>query len=191
MKPVGLLDPKTGKRPYAVVQLRPEDEAGRLYNLVGFQTHLKQGEQQRVFRMIPGLEEAQFARFGMMHRNTYINAPLILYPTLQTRLNPALFFAGQMTGVEGYVESAASGLVAGLNCARLSAGQPLIEFPSETAVGALLAYICNTNPRYFQPMNINFGLFPPLIQRPRSKKEKPLALSTRALYILDQFKSHI
>ncbi|MCL6588553.1 MAG: methylenetetrahydrofolate--tRNA-(uracil(54)-C(5))-methyltransferase (FADH(2)-oxidizing) TrmFO [Firmicutes bacterium] len=187
MKPVGLYDPKTGKRPYAVVQLRPENEAGSLYNLVGFQTHLKHGEQQRVFRMIPGLEAAQFARYGMMHRNTYINAPLILHPTLQTRLNPNLFFAGQITGVEGYVESAASGIVAGLNCARLSAGKPLLEFPPETAIGALQTYICNANPRYFQPMNINFGLFPSLTERFRSKKEKNLVLSTRALEVLDQF----
>jgi methylenetetrahydrofolate--tRNA-(uracil-5-)-methyltransferase len=184
MKPVGITDPRTGRRPYALVQLRPEDREGRLYNLVGFQTHLKWGEQQRVFRMIPGLETAEFVRYGVMHRNIYINAPVVLLPTLQAKQRTELFFAGQMTGVEGYVESAATGLLAGLNCAKLAGNAPLLRLPPETALGALVHYICNANPQYFQPMNVNFGLFSPLEGRPRGKKERHLAFSERALEVL-------
>jgi methylenetetrahydrofolate--tRNA-(uracil-5-)-methyltransferase len=187
MKPVGIIDPRTGRRPYALVQLRPEDRNGSLYNLVGFQTHLKWGEQQRVFRMIPGLEEAEFVRYGVMHRNTYINSPVVLLPTYQTRVRPDLFFAGQITGVEGYVESAASGLAAGINCARLLRGQALLVFPEETAMGALARYICHADPQYFQPMNVNFGLFPALDCRPRGKKERNTRYSERALRLLESF----
>jgi methylenetetrahydrofolate--tRNA-(uracil-5-)-methyltransferase len=181
MKPVGIDDPKTKRWPYALVQLRPEDRENRLYNLVGFQTHLQWGEQQRVFRKIPGLENAEFVRYGVMHRNTYLNAPVILNETLQTKARSNLFFAGQMTGVEGYVESAASGLVAGMNCARLMQGQPLVQFPTMTAIGALISYICNADSKYFQPMNVNYGLFAPLHDPPRGKKEKRLAYAERSL----------
>ncbi|HYH02243.1 MAG TPA: methylenetetrahydrofolate--tRNA-(uracil(54)-C(5))-methyltransferase (FADH(2)-oxidizing) TrmFO, partial [Bacillota bacterium] len=181
MKPVGITDPRTGRRPYAVVQLRPEDQEGHLYNLVGFQTHLKWGEQTRVFRMIPGLEAAEIVRYGVMHRNIYINAPTVLQPSLQAKTRPDVFFAGQMTGVEGYVESAATGLLAGLNLARVVNNRSLVELPPETALGALTHYICNADPKYFQPMNVNFGLFSPLSERPRSKKERQLAYSERAL----------
>ncbi len=187
MKPVGITDPRTGRRPYALVQLRLEDRNGSLYNLVGFQTHLKWGEQQRVFRMIPGLEEAEFVRYGVMHRNTYINSPAVLLPTYQTRVRPDLFFAGQITGVEGYLESAASGLAAGINCVRLLHGQALLKFPEETAMGALAHYICHADPRYFQPMNVNFGLFPTLDFRPRGKKERNTRYSERALELLESF----
>ncbi|MGE5582310.1 MAG: FADH(2)-oxidizing methylenetetrahydrofolate--tRNA-(uracil(54)-C(5))-methyltransferase TrmFO [Bacillota bacterium] len=186
MKPVGITDPRTGKRPYALVQLRPEDCEGRLYNLVGFQTHLKWGEQQRVFRLIPGLENAEFVRYGVMHRNTYLNAPAVLEETLQSKSRADLFFAGQMTGVEGYVESAASGLVAGLNCARFVKGEPLIKFPPETAVGALISYICNADQRYFQPMNVNFGLFAPLTGQTRAKKERRSQYARRALTVISK-----
>ena len=189
LKPVGLTDPKTGRWPYANIQLRLEDKAGRLYNLVGFQTHLKWGEQQRVFRMIPGLEKAEFVRYGTMHRNTYLNAPTVLKPTLQAQRRPDLFFAGQMTGVEGYVESTASGLLAGLNCTRFIKDEPLIEFPAQTAIGALVSYICNADARYFQPMNVNFGLFAPLEERPKSKKDRQLAFSARSLNFINNVKA--
>jgi methylenetetrahydrofolate--tRNA-(uracil-5-)-methyltransferase len=191
MKPVGLTDPRTGRRPYAVVQLRPEDRDGRMYNLVGFQTHLKWGEQARVFRMIPGLAQAEFVRYGVMHRNIYLNAPTVLQPSLASKKQPAWFFAGQMTGVEGYVESAATGLLAGINCARMLRGQPLLELPSETALGALTHYICNADPRYFQPMNVNFGLFAPLNGRIRGKKERHLAYSERALRVWEELKESL
>ena len=184
MKPIGLIDPNTEKRPYAVVQLRPEDQEGSLYNLVGFQTHLKWGEQERVFRMIPGLANAQFVRFGVMHRNTYINAPTVLKTSLQCKWRSDLFFAGQMTGVEGYVESASMGLLAGINCAQLINQKPLIEFPAETAIGALVGYICNADPHHFQPMNVNFGLFPPLSGFSGNKKLKHTALSERSLNLI-------
>ncbi len=187
MKPVGITDPKTGKWPYAVVQLRPEDQENRLYNLVGFQTHLQWGEQQRVFRKIPGLQNAEFVRYGVMHRNTYLNAPVVLHKTLQSRIRSDLFFAGQMTGVEGYVESSASGLLAGMNCAQLITEKPLIEFPPETAVGSLMNYICNADPKYFQPMNVNYGLFPPIQDPIKGKKEKRLALASRSLTKIRQF----
>ncbi len=160
MKPVGLEDPRTGRIPYAVVQLRKENSQGTLYNMVGFQTKLTYGEQQRIFKMIPGLERAQFARLGSIHRNTFICAPAILLPTLQTRMRPDLLIAGQLSGVEGYVESAAMGLIAGLNCSRLTKNlKPLLP-PSETALAALLDHLTKTNPSHFQPSNINFGLFP-------------------------------
>jgi tRNA:m(5)U-54 methyltransferase len=188
MKPVGITDPKTGRRLYALVQLRPEDRDKGLYNLVGFQTHLQWGAQRRVFRKIPGLQNAEFMRYGVMHRNTYLNAPVVLMPTLQTKARKGLFFAGQMTGVEGYVESAACGLLAGINCARLMQGQSLLEFPSETAIGALIAYICNADPRYFQPMNINYGLFTPLSEQPKGKKERRLAYASRSLAKIAELK---
>lgn len=189
MKPVGITDPKTGKWPYAVVQLRPEDQENRLYNLVGFQTHLQWGEQQRVFRKIPGLANAEFVRFGVMHRNTYLNAPVVLNVTLQSKIRSDLFFAGQMTGVEGYVESSASGLLAGINCAQLILEKPLIVFPPETAIGALTNYICNADPKYFQPMNVNYGLFPPIQDSIKGKKERRLALANRSLAKIRQFNS--
>lgn len=188
MKPIGLDDPRTGRWPYALVQLRPEDREGKLYNLVGFQTHLKWGEQQRVFRMIPGLEQAEFVRFGVMHRNIYINAPTMLRPTLQTKFRDDLFFAGQITGVEGYVESTAAGWLAGSNCARLVTDKPLVEFPAETALGALITYICTADPKHFQPMNVNFGLFNPLETRIRGKRERGLAYAERALTTLVSFR---
>ncbi len=187
MKPVGITDPKTGKWPYAVVQLRPEDQENRLYNLVGFQTHLQWGEQQRVFRKIPGLQNAEFVRYGVMHRNTYLNAPVVLHKTLQSKIRSALFFAGQMTGVEGYVESSASGLLAGINCAQFIMEKPLIEFPPETAIGSLMNYICNADPKYFQPMNVNYGLFPPIQDPIKGKKERRLALASRSLTKIRQF----
>lgn len=186
MKPVGIINPKTNKRPYALVQLRPEDRDGRLYNLVGFQTHLKWGEQKRVFRLIPGLQNAEFVRLGVMHRNTYINAPAILKATLQTKKRTDLFLAGQITGVEGYVESAGTGLIAGINCARLLAGVDPIIFPPETALGALVNYITNADPRYFQPMNVNFGLFPELTEKPSGKLARHQKMAERSLQLIDE-----
>ena len=158
MKPVGLEDPKTGKRPYAVIQLRQDNAAASLYNIVGFQTHLKWGEQKRVFRMIPGLEQAEFVRYGVMHRNSFMNSPELLQQTYQSRKRDDLFFAGQMTGVEGYVESAASGLVAGINAAKLAKGEEPIIFPQETTIGSMAYYITHAEGKHFQPMNANFGL---------------------------------
>ncbi|MBQ5636237.1 MAG: methylenetetrahydrofolate--tRNA-(uracil(54)-C(5))-methyltransferase (FADH(2)-oxidizing) TrmFO, partial [Selenomonadales bacterium] len=162
MKPVGLDHPVTGAKAYAVVQLRQDNAAATLYNIVGFQTHLKWPEQQRVFRMIPGLENAEFVRLGVMHRNTYIHSPKVLEQTLQLKGRPRLFFAGQITGVEGYVESAASGLMAGINAARLARGEEPLIFPEDTAHGALSHYITHAEGKNFQPMNVNFGLLPPL-----------------------------
>ncbi len=185
MKPVGLIDPRTERRPYAVVQLRQDNREGTLFNMVGFQTNLKWGEQQRVFRIIPGLENAEFVRFGVMHRNTYLNAPVLLEPTLECKKRPGLFFAGQITGVEGYVESAAAGLIAGVNAARQSKGLAPLVFPPETAHGALMSYITTASPNNFQPMNVNFGLFPPLEERIKDKRQRNLALSGRALQVLD------
>lgn len=184
LKPVGLVDPKIGKEAYAVVQLRQDNGAGTLYNLVGFQTHLKWPEQKRVFAMIPGLEQAEFVRYGVMHRNTYLNSPKLLTHRFQLRSNPRFYFAGQMTGVEGYVESAASGLMVGIHVAKLVLEEPEIEFPATTAHGALAHYISNETVENFQPMNVNFGLIPPLEQRIRGKKEKNLALANRALEAL-------
>jgi methylenetetrahydrofolate--tRNA-(uracil-5-)-methyltransferase len=187
LKPVGLEDPHTGKQPYAVVQLRQDNAAGSLYNIVGFQTHLKWGAQKRVFQMIPGLEHAEFVRYGVMHRNSFMNSPKLLAPTYQTQQRPDLFFAGQMTGVEGYVESAASGLVAGVNAARLASGQEPVVFPTETALGAMAHYITHTNARHFQPMNANFGLFKGLDKRIRDKQARNQALADRSLATLTEF----
>lgn len=187
MKPVGLVDPRTGKQPYAVVQLRQDNAEGTLYNLVGFQTHLKWGEQERVFRLIPGLEEAEFVRYGVMHRNTYVNAPVVLEPTYQCKTKKDLFLAGQLTGVEGYVESASSGLVAGYNASRMARGLDTVVFPKETAHGALAHYITTANPRNFQPMNITFGLLPPLEEKIKDKKLRNRTISERALARLEEF----
>jgi methylenetetrahydrofolate--tRNA-(uracil-5-)-methyltransferase len=189
MKPVGLIDPRTGKRPYAVVQLRQDNTAGTLFNMVGFQTHLKWGEQKRVFALIPGLEQAEIIRFGVMHRNTFINSPKLLHPTYQYRGRENLFFAGQMTGVEGYVESAASGLIAGLNAARFALGQQTFVLPKESALGSMCHYITTADANHFQPMNANFGLFPPLQQSIRDKKQKNEAIANRALDHIRQFAS--
>lgn len=187
MKPVGLEDPKTGKRPYAVVQLRQDDAAGTLYNIVGFQTHLKWGPQKEVIRLIPGLENAEIVRYGVMHRNTFINSPKVLKNTYQLRSRENLFFAGQMTGVEGYVESAASGLIAGINAARLAESAEPIAFPTETAMGSMANYITTTNAKNFQPMNANFGLFPDLGRRIKSKQERAEAHAERALETIRNF----
>lgn len=188
LKPVGLTDPRTGKRPYAVVQLRQDNAAGTLYNLVGFQTHLKWGEQKRVFSLIPGLENVEIVRYGVMHRNTFINAPRLLEATYRLKGSESLFFAGQMTGVEGYVESAASGLVAGINAARMALGQPLVTFPAETVIGSMARYITGADPGNFQPMNANFGLLPPLAERIRSRRERNERLAERALAGLEAFR---
>ncbi len=188
MKPVGLDHPETGAKAYAVVQLRQDNAAATLYNIVGFQTHLKWPEQQRVFRMIPGLENAEFVRLGVMHRNTYIHSPKVLEQTLQLKSRPRLFFAGQITGVEGYVESAASGLVAGINAARLVRGEQPLIFPEDTAHGALCHYITHAEGKNFQPMNVNFGLLPPLGQKIRDKKVKNKMIADRALESLEKFK---
>ncbi|MCM3600200.1 FADH(2)-oxidizing methylenetetrahydrofolate--tRNA-(uracil(54)-C(5))-methyltransferase TrmFO [Robertmurraya korlensis] len=187
MKPVGLEDPKTGKRPFAVVQLRQDDAAGTLYNIVGFQTHLKWGPQKEVLQLIPGLENAEIVRYGVMHRNTFINSPKVLEPTYQFKDRKDLFFAGQMTGVEGYVESAASGLVAGLNAARLVQGEELVVFPGETAVGSMARYITSASAKNFQPMNANFGLFPELPTKIRGKKERAEYHANRALETIQNF----
>ncbi|WP_342555454.1 FADH(2)-oxidizing methylenetetrahydrofolate--tRNA-(uracil(54)-C(5))-methyltransferase TrmFO [Paenibacillus sp. FSL R7-0652] len=181
MKPVGLVNPHTGELPHAVVQLRQDNAAGTLYNLVGFQTHLKWGEQKRVFSLIPGLENAEFVRYGVMHRNTFINSPKLLRPTYQFKERPNLFFAGQMTGVEGYVESAASGLIAGMNAAKAALGQELVVLPVETTLGSMAQYITTADFKHFQPMNANFGLLPKLETKIRNKKEKNEALANRAL----------
>ena len=181
LKPVGLVDPRTGKRPYAVVQLRQDNLAGTLYNMVGFQTNLRWGEQERVFRLIPGLERAQFVRFGQMHRNTFINSPVLLRPTMQFKGRDDLFFGGQITGTEGYVGSTASGLVAGLNAARRMAGKPLIVFPPTTMLGALCRYVTSAEPESFQPMKPNFGLMPALERPVRRKRDRHHAYTQRAL----------
>lgn len=186
LRPVGLIDPRTGHRPYAAVQLRQDNLAGTLYNLVGFQTNLKWGEQQRVFRMIPGLAEAEFMRYGMMHRNTFINAPQLLEPTLQWRGRPDLFLAGQITGVEGYIGNAATGWLAGLNAARLLRGATPLTLPPTTMLGALCHYVTHAEPKEFQPMKANFGLMPPLERPIRNKRSRYQAYVTRALHDLDQ-----
>lgn len=187
LKPVGLIDPRNSKEAYAVVQLRQDNAAASLYNLVGFQTHLKWPEQRRVFGMIPGLENAEFVRFGVMHKNTYLNSPQLLDKHFNLRNNKRFYFAGQMTGVEGYVESAASGLMAGLAAARAVLELPEVEFPDVTAHGALANYISNPAIENFQPMNINFGLIPPLTVRIRKKREKNAQIAARALEALDGF----
>ena len=184
MKPAGLDDPKTGRWPYAVVQLRQDNLAGDHYSLVGFQTQLKWGEQARVLRMIPGLEQAEFVRFGMIHRNTYINGPTVLDATWQVRTRPSLFFAGQVSGVEGYVESAASGLIAGINAARLATGAAALPAPRETAIGSLGYYVSHADPAHYQPSNITFGIMPALDAPPKARQERQLATSARALSAL-------
>lgn len=186
MKPVGLRDPRTGRVPYAVVQLRHEDSRGSAYNVVGFQTKLKWKEQERIFRMIPGLEKARFLRFGSLHRNTFIHSPTLLEKTLQFKKDPRIFFAGQITGVEGYVESTAIGLLAGINAARMAKGQSLLIPAPTTAIGSLVHYITDAPGKEFQPMNVNFGLFPPLEGRFRGR-DKKRALSERALQDLENF----
>ncbi len=191
MRPVGLVDPSTGRRPYAVVQLRQDDLAASHWSIVGFQTQLKWGEQKRVFRMIPALEGAEFVRYGVIHRNTYVNAPLTLEPTFETRRRQGLFFAGQMSGVEGYVESAASGLVAGIGAAQRARGAPLAAFPEATALGALGRYVARSDPDHYQPANIAFGLLPELPHRVRDKAKKRLAMAHRALETLGRFQAEL
>jgi methylenetetrahydrofolate--tRNA-(uracil-5-)-methyltransferase len=181
MKPVGLVDPRTGREAHAVVQLRMEDRAGRMWNLVGFQTRLRYPEQQRVFRMIPGLEQAEFLRFGSIHRNSYLNAPAALTPHLALRDDPQMLFAGQLTGVEGYTESTATGLLAGINLARLLAGDEPVLPPTTTMLGALYRYLRDADPAHFQPMNANFGLVDDLGVRVKDKRAKKEQLAERAL----------
>jgi methylenetetrahydrofolate--tRNA-(uracil-5-)-methyltransferase len=188
MKPVGLIDPRTGRQPYAVVQLRQDNLAGDHWSLVGFQTQIKWGDQARVLRLVPGLEQAEFVRFGMVHRNTYINGPSVLLDTWQTRVRPDLFFAGQVSGVEGYVESAASGLLAGINAAALATGQPLTRLPRTTAMGALAYYVSHAEAKYYQPSNITFGIMAPLEttgRRAPKGTDRKRALSERALADLE------
>ncbi|UCC66424.1 MAG: methylenetetrahydrofolate--tRNA-(uracil(54)-C(5))-methyltransferase (FADH(2)-oxidizing) TrmFO [Deltaproteobacteria bacterium] len=190
MKPVGLRDPRTGKQPFAVVQLRQENREGTLYNMVGFQTKLKYHEQERIFRLIPGLERSEFVRYGSLHRNTFIDAPQLLQESLQLRTDPRIFFAGQITGVEGYVESAAMGLLAGVNATRYLNGREIIPPPRTTALGALVGHITNTFISDYQPMNINFGLFPPLTERGR-RREKRRRVVERALSDLEGWREAI
>ena len=184
MKPVGLTDPRTGHRPWACLQLRQENRAGTLFSMVGFQTRMKWGDQKRVFRMIPGLENAEFVRYGVIHRNTYIQSPHVLADTLQMKAYPNVFFAGQITGVEGYVESAATGILAGRNAARHLLGQPLLTLPETTMLGALANYVAHYDGKDFQPMNANWGIVPPLPERIRDKKEKNALLAERGLAAL-------
>jgi methylenetetrahydrofolate--tRNA-(uracil-5-)-methyltransferase len=195
MKPVGLVDPRTGREPYAVVQLRQDNLAGDHFSLVGFQTQIKWGDQGRVLRLVPGLEQAEFVRFGMVHRNTYVNGPTVLAETWQVRRRPTLFFAGQMSGVEGYVESAASGLLAGLNAAAMVKGEPLSAPPRSTAIGALAYYASHADPAHYEPSNITFGIMEPLdLERrrgakpPRGKMQRKLAMAERALAALDEWR---
>ena len=194
MKPVGLVDPRTGRRPYAVVQLRQENVRAASYNLVGFQNHMRFGDQARVFRMIPGLERAEFLRYGQIHRNTYINAPALLTATLQLRSRASIFFAGQISGVEGYVESIATGLAAGRHAAELAAGDPVRPFPRETAIGSLCAYVSGADPSDYQPANITFDLLPQLDEQTRhrlrhDKKARHAEVCRRALEKLDEYRS--
>ena len=191
MKPVGLSDPRTGRRPFAVVQLRQDNLAASHFSMVGFQTQLKWGEQARVFRMIPGLERAEFVRHGMIHRNTFINSPSTLDPTFEARRRRGLFFAGQMSGVEGYVESAASGLLAGVGAAARALGAEPVAFPEDTALGSLGRYISRSNPENYQPTNIAFGLLPELSERIRDKSKRRLAVSARALLSLEAFRAQV
>ena len=187
LKPVGFTDPRTGKRPYAIVQLRQDNKEGTLYNLVGFQTNLKFGEQKRVFSLIPGLEKAEFVKYGVMHRNTYINSTKLLNESYQLRTNSHIFFAGQITGVEGYVESIMSGLIAGINAANILQGKEKIEFPKETMSGAITKYIVTENDK-FQPMNANFGILPELPEKIRDKKMRYGTLADRAMEKLEEIK---
>ena len=189
MKPMGLTDPRTGRRPYAAVQLRQENLRADSYNLVGFQNHLKFGEQKRIMRLIPGLENAEFLRYGQIHRNTYINAPALLEETLRLRAHPNVFFAGQISGVEGYVESIATGLVAGVNLAAQLAGEQLRPLPRETALGSLCHYISHADPRKYQPANIAFDLFPPLEPALKDRKERQTEICRLALEKLDEHMS--
>jgi methylenetetrahydrofolate--tRNA-(uracil-5-)-methyltransferase len=194
MKPMGLTDPRTGRRPYAVVQLRQENLRADSYNLVGFQNHMRFPEQARAFRMIPGLERAEFLRYGQIHRNTYINAPALLAPTLQLRTNPQVFFAGQISGVEGYVESIGTGLVAGRHAAELAGVGEIRAFPRETAVGSLCAYVSGADARNYQPANITFDLLPALDDATRNrfrhdKKARHAEVCRRALEKLDEYRS--
>ena len=189
MKPVGLVDPRTGREPYAAVQLRQDNLAGDHFSLVGFQTQIKWGDQARVLRLIPGLEQAEFVRFGMVHRNTYVNGPTVLQETWQVRARPTLFFAGQMSGVEGYVESAASGLLAGMNAAALVKGQEGSTPPRSTAIGALAYYVSHANPAHYEPSNITFGIMAPLAKAPRGRQARKLALAERALADLDAWQA--
>ncbi len=191
LKPRGLKDPRTGKEPYAVVQLRRDNADGTVYNLVGFQTHLKFPEQRRVFSMIPALHDAEFLRYGVMHRNTFLNSPRLLDRYYRLKAEPRLSFAGQMTGVEGYVESAASGFLVGVETARRLIGRPPVDFPRETAIGALGLYVSNPSVTMFQPMNINFGIMPPLDHRVKGKRNKNAELSARSLAIIDQIKQEV
>ena len=187
MKPVGLVDPRTGKRPYAVVQLRRENRAGTLFNVVGFQTRMRWGEQKRLLRMIPALANAEIVRYGVMHRNTFINSPRVLLPTYQVKKEPRVFFAGQITGVEGYVESAQAGLLAGINAARLAKGQEPLVLPVQTMMGALADYITSADPEHFQPMNSNFGLLPPLDNPPRDKRARRQRMAELAVETMRRF----
>ena len=191
LKPRGLQDPKTGREPYAVVQLRKDNAEGTIYNLVGFQTHLKWPEQKRVFTMIPALRQAQFLRYGVMHRNTYLDSPRLLDRYYRLRTMPRVTFAGQMTGVEGYVESCASGFLAGVELARRLKGQAPIDFPRETAIGALGLYVSNGSVGVFQPMNINFGIIPPLDHRVKGKRNKNALLSARSLEMIDAIREEV
>ena len=191
LKPRGLKDPRTGKEPYAVVQLRRDNADGTVYNLVGVQTHLKFPEQRRVFSMIPALHDAEFLRYGVMHRNTFLNSPRLLDRYYRLKAEPRLSFAGQMTGVEGYVESAASGFLVGVETARRLTGRPPVDFPRETAIGALGLYVSNPSVTMFQPMNINFGIMPPLDHRVKGKRNKNAELSARSLAIIDQIKQEV
>ncbi|NYF24218.1 FADH(2)-oxidizing methylenetetrahydrofolate--tRNA-(uracil(54)-C(5))-methyltransferase TrmFO [Sporosarcina sp. JAI121] len=189
LKPVGLEHPETGKLAKAVIQLRQDDAAGTLYNIVGFQTHMKWGAQKEVINLIPGLENVEIVRYGVMHRNTFINSPRVLDATYQLKANRNVFFAGQMTGVEGYVESAGSGLIAGINAANLALGKEPVLFPNETALGSMARYVTEANPENFQPMNINFGLFPNLEKRVKSKLERAEKHAERALEAISEFQS--
>lgn len=191
LKPVGLEDPRTGRRPYVVIQLRQENRAATLYNLVGFQTRLKWGEQKRIFRMIPGLENAEFVRFGVMHRNTYIHAPSLLAPTLRMRQHPSVLFAGQIVGVEGYLESAAMGLIAGVNAARMATGEEPLVFSEETVLGSLTKYVSAYDGKNFAPMNACWGLLPPLPERVKDKKEKGARMGARALAAFEAFRADV
>jgi methylenetetrahydrofolate--tRNA-(uracil-5-)-methyltransferase len=191
MKPAGLDDPRTGRWAYAIVQLRQDTLAGDHFSLVGFQTQLKWSEQARVLRLIPGLEQAEFVRFGMVHRNTYVNGPTVLAPTWQVRSRPDLFLAGQVSGVEGYVESAASGLLAGINAARIARGETPVVAPRTTAIGALAHYASHADPAHYDPTNITFGIMPPLDRPPRAKADRKEALSRRALADLEPFRRDV
>ncbi len=191
MKPVGLVDPKTGRIPHAVIQLRQDNLAATHYSLVGCQTQLKWGEQKRLFQALPGLESAEFVRFGMIHRNTYVNAPAVLQATFETRRRQGLFFAGQMSGVEGYVESAASGLIAGLQMALRIAGAETVPLPRETALGGLGHYISNSDPEHYQPTNIAYGLLPPLGRKVRGRRKRRQELAERALQALDAIRPRL